>query len=182
MITWRLMVRFSSAYSSSCVAWQLPACPFWTLINDHMFSSRVPQENQVCQECPEPTALLYVRLFLPFFVLCIKTEISLIQQPCISFLSSLSCLLRVTQERRGLLAPKETRWVSITHSITSGAFASIWLRSPTQHETPKMKHITFIIMLTRPSFFNLLKGPNGPQGAIGYPGPRGIKVSSVTCK
>lgn len=26
-------------------------------------------------------------------------------------------------------------------------------------------------------FFDLVQGPNGPQGAIGYPGPRGIKVS-----
>lgn len=25
--------------------------------------------------------------------------------------------------------------------------------------------------------FDLVQGPNGPQGAIGYPGPRGIKVS-----
>lgn len=26
---------------------------------------------------------------------------------------------------------------------------------------------------------DLLQGPNGPQGAIGYPGPRGIKVSTL---
>lgn len=37
---------------------------------------------------------------------------------------------------------------------------------------------TVCVLCCKPAFFDL-QGPNGPQGAIGYPGPRGVKVTAL---
>lgn len=62
----------------------------WTLTHDHLvFYTRAQQENQVCQECPELMALLYVSLLVFFFLHIIKMmSFARLELSCLHFLGS----------------------------------------------------------------------------------------------
>lgn len=110
-------------------------------------------------------------LYSSFIFPLIKTETECFIFTKCAFSKCPFSLSRVTQERRGLQGPKETRLV--THNPSN--------HSKKQKKLKCIFNVSFVgvcwsiwILL-----WILFKGPNGPQGPIGYPGPRGLKVSLI---
>lgn len=65
------------------------------------FSIRVPQENQVCQECPELMALLYVNLSNFRLLFLYQYNIIVFNPPTLTFATFELCLSFLGSPRKG---------------------------------------------------------------------------------
>lgn len=67
----------------------------------NIFSTRVPQENQVCQECPELMALLYVNLSKFLLLFLCQYNIIILNPPTLTFSTFELCLYLLGSPRKG---------------------------------------------------------------------------------